>query len=315
MTDNKQVIFGTGPLALWVMDELVAKGRPVTLVNRSGDVAEALPASVTVVKADATNPDAVAEICQDAAVVFHCAMPPYTDWPEKFPPLTKGIMDGVSRTHAKLIFGDNLYMYGPTTGQPIHEDLPYAATGHKGKTRAMMAKMLLDVHQAGKVRVAIARAADFYGPRVRNSVVGEMFFEAVLAGKPVNALGNVDLPHTFTYIGDYAKALVTLSERDEALGRAWHVPSAKTISIRELVSLAEKELEQPIKIRSAGRFMVSILGLFNPMIRETKEMMYIWETPYILDHSQYEAQFGAETTSHEDAIKATVAWYQQRNDC
>jgi nucleoside-diphosphate-sugar epimerase len=312
MSNQKNIIFGTGPLGLLVMQTLAEKGAQVTLVNRKGGIEQKLPKQVEIVAGDATDSSIVHQICKEADAVFHCAMPPYTEWPDKFPPLTKGVLEGVSRAGAKLIYGDNLYMYGDTEGRPISEDLPYAATGHKGKVRAEMAEMLLNAHKKEAVQVVIGRGSDFYGPQVVNSAFGEMFFKAALSGKPANLLGNIDLPHTYTYIKDFAKALVKLSENDKALGQIWHVPNASTITTRQLVELVEKEIGQSIKIRAAGRLMVTLLGLFNPMIKEVKEMMYEWEHPYIVDHSKFEQTFGADVTPHEVAIKETVAWYRQR---
>lgn len=310
MSGDSYVVFGTGPLGLAVMDELVARGRTVRLVNRRGQIDEPLPNGVEVVQADATDPTQVRQVCQNTAVVFHCAQPGYTNWPEQFPPITNGILEGVAQTEAKLVFGDNLYMYGPTDGQPIHEALPYAATGHKGRTRAMMAQQLLAAHEAGKVQVTIGRGSDFFGPRVLDSTAGEILFGAALEGKTVNLLGNPDLPHTFTYIRDFGRGLVTLSEHEEAYGRAWHVPSAPTISTTAFVKLVEKEIGQPIKTRTAGKMMITLLGFFSPNMRELKEMFYEFDEPYIVDHSQYTAVFGDHATPHEQAIAETVAWYR-----
>lgn len=309
-SDSMQIILGAGQLGLAVMDELVAQGHSVTLVNRSGYVNETLPTGVSLIKGDVTNPDAVAQICRQAQVVFHCAQAPYNQWPEKFPPLMHGIVNGVARTQARLIFGDNLYMYGPTAGQPIHEDLPYAAATRKGRVRAEMARLLLEAHKAGKVRVAIGRASDFYGPRVTSSALGDRFFEAALAGKPVDLAGNIDLPHTYTYIKDFARALVTLSQHEEALGRAWHVPSAQTLTTRQILHLLEEEIGRPIKPRVAGKFIISVLGLFNPMLREIQEMMYEFDEPYIVEHRQFEQAFGAQPTPHAQALRETAAWYR-----
>ena len=294
------------------MQTLAEKGAQVTLVNRKGETEQKLPEQVEIVAGDATDSSIVHQICKEADAVFHCAMPSYTEWPAKFPPLTKGILEGVSRAGAKLIYGDNLYMYGDTEGRPISENLPSAATGHKGKVRAEMAEMLLNAHKKGEVQVVIGRGSDFYGPQVVNSAFGEMFFKAALSGKPANLLGNIDLPHTYTYIKDFSKALVKLSENDKALGQIWHIPNATTMTTRQLVELVEKEIGQSIKIRAAGRLMVTLLGLFNPMIKEVKETMYEWEHPYIVDHSKFEQTLGADVTPHEVAIKETVAWYRQR---
>lgn len=305
------VIFGTGQLGLAIMDELTAQGKPVTLVNRSGQIRESLPPDAQVISGDATKPEEVARICTQAKVVFHCAQPAYHEWPEKFPPITKGILEGVAQTNARLVFGDNLYMYGPTQGTPIHENLPYAATGHKGRTRALMANLLLDAHKTGKVQVVIGRASDFYGPRVQDSAAGSLLFAAVLAGKPINVIGNPDLPHTFTYIRDFARALVTLSEHETAFGKAWHVPNAKTVTTRQFAEMVAQAADQPLKLRTAGPLIISLLGLFNPAMREFKEMMYEFEEPYIVDHSQFAQAFdGTAATPHQDAIQATLAWYR-----
>lgn len=310
--NSTHIILGTGQLGMALMEQLTAQGKTVLMVNRSGKTPETLPTTARIMRGDVTSPQEVTAICQGAEVVFHCAQPAYTEWPEKFPPITKGIVEGVARTNAKLIFGDNLYMYGSTNGQPIHENLPYAATGHKGRTRAHMAEMLLAAHQAGKVRVAIGRASDFYGPRVTGSALGDMFFEAALAGKPVNLMGNIDLPHTYTYIGDFARALMTLSEKEGALGQVWHVPSAETITTRQFVQLVEQEIGRSIKLRVAGKWLISLVGLFQPMVREMKEMMYEFEEPYVVEDGRFRQTFGSHTTPHPQAIRETVAWYRQQ---
>jgi nucleoside-diphosphate-sugar epimerase len=292
------------------MDELVAQGHAVKLVNRRGKINEALPEKGTIETADANDPDQVAAVCAGAEYVFFCVQPPYDKWPELFPSLAASIIEGVSRTGAKLVFGSNVYLYGPTNGHPIHEELPYAAKTRKGRARAQVATMLLDAHRQGKVQVVIGRASDFYGPRVVDSMAGEMLFAAALAGKMVNLVGNADLPHTLTYIRDFARALVTLSEADEAYGRAWHIPSAQTITTRQFIELVQEEIGQPIQVRAAGKNMMRIVGLFNPNVREIVEMMYEFEEPFIIDHSRFVATFGNGVTPHETAIKETVSWYR-----
>jgi nucleoside-diphosphate-sugar epimerase len=295
-----------------VMEELVAHGRQVTLVNRRGVVDEALPVGVTVVRGDVTNPDEIAALCRATDVVFQCAQPEYYEWPEKFPPIMQGIIAGVAQTKARLVVGDNTYMYGPTGGRPLREDMPYAATGRKGQTRAKMARMVLDAHAAGTITATIGRASDFYGPRVLGSAVGDIFFKPALHGKPVNILGNPDLPHTYTYIRDFARGLVTLSEHEAAFGRAWHVPSAATISTRAFADRVAAEIGQPVKLRPAGKGMMLVAGLFVKEIREMQEMVYEFTEPFVVDDSQFRATFGHEATPHADAIRETVQWYRSR---
>lgn len=308
----KHVILGTGQLGLAIMDELVAAGLPVKLVNRSGQLNEPLPAGVILETADAQDPAAIAQVTAGAEVVFFCMQPAYHQWSEQFPPLAANVIKGVSRHPGiKLVFGDNLYMYGPTAGQPIHEELPYAAETRKGQARAQVANMLLAAHEAGKCQVAIGRASDFYGPRVTDSMAGELLFEAALKGKTANLTGDLDQPHTLTYIRDFARALVTLSQHDDAYGRFWHVPSAETITPRQFIQHIEAELGHPVKARTAGKWMMRLVGLFNPAAGEVVEMMYEFEEPFVVDHSRFAATFGSDVTPHAAAIRETVEWYRQ----
>lgn len=308
--NNKQVILGTGQLGLAIMDELLAQGQTVTLVNRSGRINEPLPQGVELLTADATDADQVAAVCAGAEVVFLCVQPPYDQWPEKFPPLAAAVTEGVARSGAKLAFGSNLYMYGPTNGQPLDESLPCAAQTRKGRARAQVDGMLLDAHRQGRVPVVIGRASDFYGPRVVDSMAGEPLFGAALAGKTANLAGDIHQPHTLTYIRDFARALVTLSRHDTAYGQAWHVPSAETLTTQQFVDLLAAEIGRPVAVRTAGKNMMRFLGLFNTNLREITELMYEFEEPFIVDHGRFEAAFGSETTPHPQAIAETVAWYR-----
>ena len=307
----KNMIFGTGPLAWWVMQTLLEKGDTVALASRSGKIDNTLPDKVKIHACDATQPDEVAKVCQDMDAVYFCAMPPYTNWPDLFPPLVVGFLKGVARTKAKVIFGDNLYLYGPTQGTRISEIVAHDAAGHKGRTREFVARQFMAAHEREDNQVTIGRASDFFGPYTINAMLGEMFFKPALSGKTVNLLGDIDLPHTFSYIKDFAKGLVTLGSNESAFGEVWHTPNAPTISTREMVKLIEAELESTIKIRVAGNFTLSILGYFSPMIKETQEMLYTWEEAYLVDHTKFETAFGADVTSHELAIKETVAWFKK----
>ena len=236
---ERHVIFGTGPLGMAVMRELGTKGKSVRMVNTRGQAD--VPPGVEVVKGDAYSTGSTTELTRGAAVVYQCAMPPYTEWLQKFAPMQAAILEGAAGNRAKLVIGDNLYMYGEVDGR-IHEGLPYAAQTRKGRLRARMAESALAAHQAGKVRVTLGRGSDFFGPGVLASAIGERAITPALKGKDAQLLGNLDVPHTFTYIDDFGKALVVLGERDEALGQAWHIPNHSPVTQRELMTLFFEEI-------------------------------------------------------------------------
>jgi nucleoside-diphosphate-sugar epimerase len=311
-TDGElHVVFGTGPLGTAVMRELVRRGKRVRMVNRSGraDVTD----GVEVVGGDAYRPEVTREVCRAAAVVYQCAQPQYHEWPEKFPPLQDSILEGAAGAGARLVVAENLYMYGEVDG-PIHEDLSYAARTRKGKTRAAMAEAVLAAHRSGRVRAAIGRGSDFFGPGALDSAMGDRAFLPALVGKPASLAGNIDLPHTYTFIEDFGKALVILGERDEALGQAWHVPNDETLTTRQFMTMAFEEIGQPPKMSSMGKLMMRLGGLFIPAARETVEMMYEFEKPFVVDSTRFERTFGVRATPLRDAIRETVAWYRQNSN-
>lgn len=309
-TTTLHVVFGAGPLGRSVVNELVRRGKAVRVVSRSGKMAEA-PQGVELVAGDLYTAGVVRELAQGAAVAYQCAQPHYWEWPQKFPPLQAAIIEGLTGSGTKLVIGENTYMYGDTNGQPLTENLPYAATTRKGQVRAAMSEAALAAHKAGKIPVAMGRGSDFFGPWVLDSGFGDRVFYPALAGKGASFGGKLDLPHTATYIEDFGRALVILGEREEALGRAWHVPSDRPqITQRQFAELVFAETGHPVKASGMGKTMMRIGGLFIPGARETVEMMYEFEKPFVVDSSQFERTFSVKATPIAQAVKATVAWYR-----
>jgi nucleoside-diphosphate-sugar epimerase len=152
-------------------------------------------------------------------------------------------------------------------------------------------------HQAGKVRAAIGRGSDFFGPHAHQSTVGDRVFARALAGKPAQVLGDPDVPHTVTYIEDFARALVTLGEREDALGGVWHVPNAESVTMRRFVEMVFVEVGQPTRLRAAPRWGLALAALFNPTLRAVREQLYQSEHPWVVDSSRFERTFGWEGDS------------------
>lgn len=310
-TPDLHVIFGSGPLGQAVLRELLKRGRRVRVVNRRGELHPVLPGAydaVEVVRADADDPAAAQAAAHGAAVVYQCAQPEYHAWVDKFPPLQTSILDAAATAGAKLIVGDNLYMYGEVSGA-IHEGLPNAAHTRKGRLRAQLAEAVLTAHHAGRVRVAIGRGSDFYGPGVLGSSLGDRFFAPIAAGKPAEVLGDLTAPHTYTFIDDFGTALVNLGEHDAALGQVWHVPNAPTVSHAQIVALLESIIGRPIPVRTASKLFIRFGGLFVPAARELVEMFYEFDRPFLVDDRKYKAAFGDHSTPLRAGLAQTVAWY------
>ncbi len=298
------VVFGTGPLGKWTARELVKMGKTVRMVNRSGQ-ADRLPAGVQVVASDTYDVTKNIAVTKGATTIYQCAQPHYYEWTEKFPPLQRAILDAASKNGAKLVVGDNLYMYGHFTGS-LREDFPIAPNTKKGRVRAAMAQEILDAHTAGKVRAAIGRASDFFGPD--DTALTGYAIQPAVEGKTVNLMGSASQPHTFTYIADFGRLLATLGTREEALGQVWFAPSNGPLTQAEFVKVMEAELGKPVKFMVGGPLMMRFLGLFNKEIAETVEMMFEWTNPYVIDSSKAVKAFGLQPTPLKDALRETLAW-------
>ena len=309
-TSDLHVVLGaSGGIGGAVVRQLARRGHRVRAVNRAGNAD--VPAGVERLAADVATAEGAKAAAAGAAVVYHCAQPPYTDWPAAFPPLTGAIAEGAATVGAKLVFADNLYSYGPHAG-PLTEDLPAAATGPKGRVRALMAGRLLAASRQGRLRVAIGRASDYYGPAGLASVTGERLFRAALAGRTVRWLGRLDQPHTLSYLEDVAAGLAVLGERDRADGQVWHLPAAEPLSGRRFLELVLAATGGRSRIATNPAAMVRLAGLFVPFIREVGEVLYEFQAPHVLDWSKFRRAFGSFTpTPHEEAVARTVAWFRE----
>jgi nucleoside-diphosphate-sugar epimerase len=310
MNTDLHVIFGTGAIGLATLDALRRRGRTVRMVNRSGKAQ--VPKDVDVVAGDAANPVFAARAAEGAAVVYQTMNPPYHQWSAQFPALQAGVLAAAEATGARLVSMENVYMYGRPAGRPLTEDRTNNAHTKKGRLRADMAAELLDAHRAGRVKVAIGRASDYFGPRGgAQSNLGDRVFPAALAGKTSTVLGDRHQPHTYTYIPDIGEGLAVLGEHPEAPGEIWHLPNdPRTRTTQELVDIIYRQAGQPrTRIRTVPPLLLRALALMNPVVRELLEMQYQFEEPFIVDSSKITTRLGVTATPLEQAIAETLKSY------
>jgi nucleoside-diphosphate-sugar epimerase len=304
------VLGASGGIGGAVVRELLARGLEVRAVSRRGDAAT--PDEAPRRAADVATAAGASAACEGASVVYHCVQPPYHRWGEELPPLNRAVSDAVTREGAKLVFADNLYMYGPITG-PIREDSPQQPSSKKGRIRKEIAEGLLAAHAAGRLRVTIGRASDYYGPGGWNSIAGETLFGAAVTGRPVRWPASADQPRSFSYLPDLARDLVTLGESDAADGRAWILPSAAPLSARALLALVERELRRPVKLAITSKLAMRLAGLRIPQARGLPDIWYQFSAPFVADGSSFQAAFGSfGPTAHERAVPETVAWFRSQ---
>jgi nucleoside-diphosphate-sugar epimerase len=302
------VVFGTGQVGRALAARLAEVGTSVRVISRHRPavVCEGIDWRA----ADVSDVEAAIDAAKGASVVYQCLNAPYTQWPHLFPPLQRNVLAAAERAEALLVTLENIYGYGPTGGVPMAEDLPLMATTSKGRTRVAMTAELLAAEKAGRVRIAIGRASDFFGAGVTESTLGARVFGNVIAGKRAGFIGNPYLLHTYSYVPDIATGLVTLGADPRAVGQVWHLPGPDTVTTRAILDLVSVQLKHPVGIRTVPKIALRALGLVSPMMRGLAEMSYEFEQPFILDTSKYESTFATATTPLATALGNTIAWYQ-----
>lgn len=300
------VVLGTGPLGRATASALKRAGADVVLVNRSGQVGDA-PAGVAVLAGDLSAPQILMSSLTSASAVYFCAQPPYHLWPEKFPTLHSMAIRLAANLDAHFIVAENLYGYGPVS-RPMTEDMPLRPTTRKGIVRAEMHQALMVEHRAGTVQVAVARGSDFFGPHVEGSAAGDRAFKAIVAGKSVEFLGDLDALHSYTFVEDFGAALATLGMNARSLGQVWHVPNSPALSSRRFFETAFEIAGHKPRFRKISEIEMRLLGLFIPPLREMREMSYEFESPFVVDDTKFKAEFGDAATPLSAALTRTLGW-------
>ncbi|MDX2378937.1 MAG: NAD-dependent epimerase/dehydratase family protein [Acidimicrobiia bacterium] len=304
--DDVSVVLGAGPVGRALTERLVEVGRAVRVVTRSGNANVAK--EVEVVAGDVADPSAARRACAGASVVYSCVGLDYAGWPAKWPPMMEGMLAGAESAGARFVFMDNCYMYGPVD-VAMTEDLPLTDYGKKPATRSKLTQMWQEAHAAGRVEAASVRASDFYGPGVSASALGDTSIGRMAKGKSAQVFGDPDLPHSFTYVPDIARGLISVADADDAFGQAWNVPNASDRTLRDILTLVAADLGRELKIQAMPKWMLSGVGVFNTNVRELKEMLYQWERPFHVDSSKFAERFWSDATSFEVGIAATVPTY------
>jgi nucleoside-diphosphate-sugar epimerase len=303
------VIGGTGGSGAALVAELQKRGHRVRSVSRRGTPG---PAGTEAVAADVSIRSQAFDATRGAAVIYQAAQPAYHRWSADLPPMQMALLAAAEAHNSKLVMADNLYMYGPVEGL-MREDTPPDPVGKKGRLRARLAEELLTAHRAGRVRVAIGRSSDYFGPGGVNSTLGAFLFDAAVKAKTTRWLGSLDVPHAVSYLEDMAVGLATLGERDEADGQIWHMPVSATLTGREFLTAVWQAVGQPAKIGRVGRLTIRIGGLFSPRTRELNETLYQWERPFLVDDSKWQRAFGPyRPVPLEEAVERTLAWFKSR---
>ncbi|MGA9521477.1 MAG: NAD-dependent epimerase/dehydratase family protein [Myxococcaceae bacterium] len=299
------VVCGYGQIGEKLARRLAAEGHRVRVITRS---ALSLPAGLEHLKGDAADADFMREATRGARAIYHCINVPYQHWYETLPRIQASLKSAALQSGARYVLLDNLYMLGrPDT--PMTEDSPLQPRSRKGELRARLERELFEAREREGLDLGIGRASDFFGPGVTSSgVFYPRNLHRLAQGKSVDVGGDPDAPHSYSYAPDVAEGLLHLGTAASLPSPVWHLPVAFQGTTRELLTALGRALGVDSQVNRMPGWMWALAGLFSPLVREAKEMVYQWEGPFIVDDGRFRARFGVQPTPLSDAVAQTAAW-------
>jgi nucleoside-diphosphate-sugar epimerase len=296
-----------GSTGVEIAKNLIEKGIKVRGVSR-----RAFLGDWEHVQADVLDKVTLSKAVEGSTVVYCCIGLVYDIkiWRRDWPIVIENIIESCLAINAKLVFVDNVYMYGLVEGT-MTEETPMNPTSEKGKVRKIVSEKLLDAFKNRGLKGCIARSADFYGPDCPNSMFTETILKNVLAGKTMQWLGRLDKKHAFTYIPDIGRACVNLGTTDAANGQVWHLPTSAAMKGSDFTNKIAAIVGVKPKTMVLRGIMLSILALFIPVLKEFKEMMYQFDEDYLFSSDKYETFFKEKPTSYEKGLETTLSWYKE----
>lgn len=301
--NNLQTILGAGGvIANHLADDLLKYTDQVRLVRRTHqNTADKFDFKM----ADLTDPEQITQAIEGSAVVYLTAGLKYNlnVWREEWPIIMKNTIQACRDVNAKLVFFDNVYAYGHVHGW-MTENTPYNPSSEKGKVRQIIAEMIMDAVDEGKIQAIIARSADFYGPNATTAFTKMLIFDNLAKGKKPQWMVNDEVRHSFTFTPDAAKGTALLGNTPSAYDQIWHLPTDhNALSGKEFIEMALETFDSEITDYTVlKKWMLSLAGLFMPVVKENNEMLYQFEFDYLFDSTKFEKSFGVKATPYKHGM-------------
>lgn len=312
---TRHLIVGAGGVGRFTASALLELDptHEVVLASRSG-TGPGVPGT-TRIALDASDRAAVVAAADGFDVVYNALNPPYHRWEQEWPPMADALLAAAQgRT---LVTMNNLYVFDEHI-RTMAEDTPMRPGGHKGEIRKAMTEKALAAHAAGTLRYAEARASDFFGPGTTgdSSYLTRAILPRARRGRRiVMPMGDVDAPHTWTFVPDVGRTLATLGTVPAAAGHIWHVPSNPARSPRQVgADIADLVGVEHPKASTVPWPVIRLAGLALPFLRELGETRHQFLHPYLLESERTRRELGLEATPWTDALQASLADADRQSD-
>jgi nucleoside-diphosphate-sugar epimerase len=260
--------------------------------------------------ADLLNPEMVDKAIEGSSIAYITVGFTYNIkvWRANWPLFIDNVINACIKYNCKLVFFDNIYMYDPAYLNGMTEETPHKPISKKGEVRAELVKKIMSKVEEGTLTALIARAADFYGSGIKDvSMLTETVFKTLDEGKKAQWMCSTKYKHSYTYVPDAGKATALLGNTEDAYGQTWHLPTTgNPYTGKEWIDIIAKKMDKPAKTQVVSKAIAGVLGIFVPIMKELKEMMYQYDRDYVFDSSKFEKRFDFKPTPYEQGIDEII---------
>jgi nucleoside-diphosphate-sugar epimerase len=294
------IIGGNGTIGKEVAKHLHSMNIHVRIASRSP---KKVNSSDQVFTMDVFNEQSVSEAIKGSSVVYLILGLPYKDrvWLDGFPKAVRAVINACKKEGAKLVYFDNVYMYGLVDGT-MTEDLPSKPDSVKGTARMIAADLILEAIKNQELQAMICRSADFYGDYAYFDVIKQIAV-ALQKNKKAMLLFREDKKHSITYIPDAAKAVAFLAQQLDAYQQIWHLPTdSNALTGKQLVELVSEVINKEPRYKVISKGMIKFISFFNGQLRELIKLSYQWENDYLFSSEKLEKKYNIKPLSYKDGI-------------
>lgn len=253
----------------------------------------------------------IVEAAKDVDVIFQCANVQYHEMADKLLLLGENVMKAADILDKKIVIVDGIYVYGHQVakGDENHPKQPHTK---KGKIRVGFEQLIFD-KKWKNAKALIVRLPDYYGITSQNSYLHPTL--TGLAGNKTSIfIGNLKTPREYVYLPDAAKMIVEIANKDDSYGENWNIPGAGLISGKEIIKFAREITGNKKMVIPLNKNAIRISGLFNPVMKEVVEIMYLTEEGFTLSGEKYENRIGKiVATPYKEGLKETLSFLMKKS--
>ena len=216
------------------------------------------------------------------------------------------VVEAMGKTGKTMLFPGNIYNFAKTD-RVMRPDTPQHPETVRGELRVRVESALQAAADRGDIQVLILRAGEFYGPGSSGDWFDQIMFREIKSGM-VRTAGYAGVSHAWAYLPDLARAFEALaSVRSTLRGFDRFHFAGHFVEPAQMKAVIEAVAPSGIKVKPFAMSLLTILGWFDPIIREVAKMRYVWKNPMELRDERLEDILGEGfNTPFEDAVAATV---------